>query len=156
MYALQDYIVNSAAGARVARRLDAGCKSRPDWTLALRVAATILPRELVKPRPHIVGQRCLDRCQRGIQLFRSARAHDWRGDLRLAEYPGNRQRWQRDAGVRGYAAKLIDRRELAVVPVALLIILGRGAEGEPRAFGRRLVSVVLSRQSSRQPAGCTG
>src|SRR4029077_7108718 len=67
---------------------------------------------------------------------------------RFRKYPGDGQADHVYASLAGQRADLLDRRELAIVPVAVLIRLGGVAERESPALGRLPATLVLSREQA--------
>src|SRR4051794_23509154 len=118
--------------------------------LAGGVAPAILDGRLIQPLLDVGVERRVERSQAVGQLVGPAGADDRGGDGRMGQHPRHGHGRHRRAGVAGQLAELIDRVELAVVPVAILIGRGRGAEREPRTLVGRGRTVVLPGQ---QPAG---
>src|SRR6185369_8857053 len=75
---------------------------------------------------------------------------DRRRDGGIGEHPGQGETDQRDAGLVRDRLQRLDGRELALVPVAVLVPLRGRAERESRTGGGARVAAMLARQ---QPAG---
>src|SRR5215472_1917888 len=105
---------------------------------------------LIEPALELVVDREPGGGQTGAELLGAARPDDGRGDGRVREHPGDREGDQAHPGLIGQPAEHLDGVELAVVPVAVLVHLAGGAEGEPRALRGRVHAGVLAGQ---QPAG---
>jgi hypothetical protein len=88
--------------------------------------------------------------RRRLQLLGPAGPDDRRRHRRIGQDPRHGEGDQGDPLALGDFAELLHCGELLVVPVAVLIVAGRIAEGEPRALGRGPCGVVLARE---QPTG---
>src|SRR4051794_9710517 len=140
-----------AVAAATSATTGSSTRTRTRWngTSAGGVAVAVLVGEGVE----LVLERRLEGLVGGGdavgQLLGPAGAHDGRGDDRVGQHPADRQGSERQPGLVGQAAQRVDRVELAVVPVALLVDRPGATEREA-TLGRRLLASVLA---GEEPAG---
>src|SRR6516164_7234629 len=112
------------------------------------ITQPVFVRVLIQPALEVVVDRELGGGQAGAELLRAARPDDGRGDRLVGQHPGHREGDQAHPGLVGQPAERLDRVELAVVPVTVLVHLPGGAEGEARALRRRVGAGVLTGQQA--------
>src|SRR5215831_8930288 len=112
------------------------------------ITEAVLVRVLIQPALQLVVDRELGGRQARAELLRAARPDDGRGDRLVGQHPGDREGDQAHPGLVGQPAEGLDRVELAVVPVAVLVHLPGGAEGEARALRGRVGAGVLAGQQA--------
>src|SRR5258707_6219156 len=91
----------------------------------------------------------IDGRQRVSQLVEAAGAQDRRGYHRICEYPGDRKLCQRLAAQVRDVTKFLDRFELALVPVTVLIHIAEFADlDRETSLVWHLVVPVIARQQA--------
>ena len=103
--------------------------------------------EVVELGFQVGRERCLGRSQALGELLGAARAHDRGGDGGIGEHPADRHGRHADPGLGREPAQRLDRGELALVPVALLVARPGRSQREARALRRR-ARLVLARQQA--------
>ena len=114
------------------------------------VAHAVLACELVQLVLQVVVEDEPGRGQAGVELLGTARPDDGGGDGWVRQDPGDREGHQAYPGFLGKLAERVDRVELAVVPVAVLVALRGAAEGEAGPLGGGAVRECLP--DNRPPA----
>jgi hypothetical protein len=94
----------------------------------------------------------IDGRQRVSQLVEAAGAQDRRGYHRICEYPGDRELRQRFAAQLRDITKFLDRFELALVPLTVLIYLAEFADldRETSLVWRLFVPVFAGQQAASE------